>query len=194
MIRASPHQERCGSGADGSLQHPHAVVPWTSPLCSRRLTGDGSGFPPGSCQGWTRRSAHLQPCPRRRSHRTHSLHLGVISSNEEFGGPFTSPGSGPARFSPCGCRGRTVSQARALLFPSPTKLQGNVSEKKRFNIFSDLLRTGRIHQNAKGDSCRSSSASRTGTAHPNPETAVTPHRELNKHLEKAHISPKIKVL
>lgn len=46
---------------------------------------------------------------------------------------------------------------------------------------------GTIHQDAREDS-----KSCTGTPHP--ETSVVSHIELNKQAEKAHISPKIKVL
>lgn len=53
---------------------------------------------------------------------------------------------------------------------------------------------GIIHQNARGDSCQSSSESCMGTDHPNPESTVIPHIELKRHPEKAEIIPKIKVL
>lgn len=164
-----------------SLPHPHVRVPWTLSLApwahqesiqvpSAQILGEhpqtkSNTFPSNQHLNWSCRIHHLLV---RLSHQTRNV------------GPIPQPSSCPipcaglqlilahvgARASPGWAAGRMVSQAPTRLFQSPTKLLGNVSGKRIFNIFFDLFRKGIIYSDAKGDSCRSSSKSRTGMAHP----------------------------
>lgn len=185
-------------GSTGRSAHPPRERPWP-----RRNT-----FPPTNDHQhlhWSRRTRGL-PVRRHLGAFHQPRHLGAISSalapassppprwalaRGRHGAAHVSAGASPVR-----PMGRRASQASALLFWSPTKLQGNVrGKKKRYLKFSATFsRVGIIHQNARDDSRWSSSTCRTSTAHPNPETAVTPHVRLNEHPEKAHASPKIKGL